>query len=218
MVLRKMPPPPKKLCPRCGSPMLTSEEGIRNCIICHFSEKILGKTATGIKISDEVTYKPIIKEEGPPIKIFKMVKDDIIKTDCLDSDHVCLITDTKQTKIWIWKGKFTSPGEVYRAGTAATRLKASERMYTAQTQMIDEENEPTDFPKIKKGKSGGIIESKPEVEEPEPELEKPEVEIKEEEPEIREEEPETKEAELKEEKEELEEIGVEFEGSDLGSE
>ncbi|MFX0138113.1 MAG: hypothetical protein ACFFDN_31005 [Candidatus Hodarchaeota archaeon] len=175
MVLRRRVPPPKKMCPRCASPMIESE-GVKSCPACHYTEKTAEKPKPTIKISDDVMFKPISEDEEPKIKIFQMVKDSMVKTDCLDSDRVCLVADKVQTKIWIWKGKYTSPGEVYRAGTAATRLKTSERMYGAQAVMVDEGEEPADFPDVT-GISG--LKKTLEAEETETEIKKPETEVKE---------------------------------------
>ena len=186
MVLRRRVPPPKKLCPRCASPML-DEEGIKSCPACHYTEKTVVKEKSAIKISDDVMFKPLKEDKEPKIKIFHMVQDSMVKTDCLDSDRVCLVADKVQTKIWIWKGKYTSPGEVYRAGTAATRLKTSERMYGAQTVMVNEGEEPSDFPDVT-GISGlaktmEVQEPEPKFKEPKPTIKEPEVEVKEPEPE-----------------------------------
>lgn len=208
MVLRRRAPPPKKLCPRCASPMIESE-GIKSCPACHYTEKSAEKPKPSIKISDEVMFKPVSEDKEPKIKIFHMVQDNMVTTDCLDSDRVCLVADKVQTKIWIWKGKYTSPGEVYRAGTAATRLKTSERMYGAQTVMVGEGEEPTDFPDVT-GVSGLV--TTPEVKEPEPEVKEPEPEIKEPEPEIKQPEVEVKEPEPEEAKKKV----VEFEVASLG--
>jgi uncharacterized Zn finger protein (UPF0148 family) len=189
MVLRKRVPPPKKLCPRCASPMIDSE-GIKSCPACHYSERSAEKPKTVIKISQEVMFKPVTEDQESKIKIFYMVQDNMVSTDCLDSDRVCLVADKIQTKIYIWKGKYTSPGEVYRAGTAATRLKTSERMYGAQTVMVDDGEEPSDFPDVT-GISGltktlEVQESEPEIKEPEPEIKEPEPEVKEPEVEVKE--------------------------------
>ncbi len=191
MVLRRRVPPPKKLCPRCASPMIESE-GIKSCPACHYTERSGEKPKTEIKISQEVIFKPVKEDQEAKLKIFYMVQDNMVSTDCLDSDRVCLVADKIQTKIYIWKGKYTSPGEVYRAGTAATRLKTSEKMYGAQTIMVDEGEEPSDFPDVT-GISGlaktievqepEVKEPKPEIKEPEPEVKEPEIEVKEPEPE-----------------------------------
>ncbi|NVM02606.1 MAG: hypothetical protein HWN67_09740 [Candidatus Helarchaeota archaeon] len=172
MVLRRRVPPPKKMCPRCASPMIESE-GIKSCPACHYTERSGEKPKTGIKISQEVMFKPVKEDQEPKIKIFYMVQDNMVSTDNLDSDRVCLVADKIQLKIYIWKGKYTSPGEVYRAGTAATRLKTSEKMYGAQTVMVDDGEEPNDFPDIT-GITG--LAKTLEVQEPEPEIKEPEPE------------------------------------------
>ncbi|MHA1784457.1 MAG: hypothetical protein ACTSVE_04620, partial [Candidatus Helarchaeota archaeon] len=151
MVIRDFHKKPRSLCPRCGGPMLEEKDENGNvkykkCPACHYTVGLDTKKEEpkGIKIKMD---EPI-EEKSEDILIFHMVKDDMVKASELDSDHVSLVADKKQNIIFIWKGKFTSPGERFRAGTAATRLKSSERMYGAKTIMVDEGEEPDNFPDL----------------------------------------------------------------------
>ena len=177
MVLRRRPIQQKKLCPRCGTPMVGGEEGVKSCPACYYSERTSGESKVGIRIPDEVMFEKKEESKESPIKIYQVVQDNIVSVNCLDSDTVCLVTHKKQNKIWIWKGKYTSPGEVYRAGTAATRLKASEKMYGAHTEMVSEGEEPGNFPNITGVTPEVVSQASAEVTQPEPEISEPVPEI-----------------------------------------
>ncbi|MHA1315472.1 MAG: hypothetical protein ACTSSI_13025 [Candidatus Helarchaeota archaeon] len=151
---------PPSLCPRCGGPLvsITDDEGNvkgKRCPACGF---VTSKGAAARPETIKIRMDEPKKSKEERISIFKMVQDDVAPTTELSSDNVCLILDRDQNKIFIWKGKYTSPGERYRAGTAATRLKSRERLYGAATVIVDEGEEPADFPDLSKLKSQVAVE------------------------------------------------------------
>ncbi|TFG05044.1 MAG: hypothetical protein EU536_03075 [Promethearchaeota archaeon] len=131
----------RKLCPRCGSPLMEYEKYLK-CSICGYT-----KTSEGPKLVikfDEEAAQPK-KDE---IKIFQVSASGLTTVKSLDSTNVYLITDPKQNIIWLWKGSGANPKMVYDAGTAATRLKTSEKLYSSKLERIDEGEEPANFPVI----------------------------------------------------------------------
>ena len=54
----------------------------------------------------------------------------------------------RKNTIWLWKGKNARPKTVYDAGTAATRLKTSEKMFASKLVRVEEGEEPANFPDI----------------------------------------------------------------------
>ncbi|NHI92383.1 MAG: hypothetical protein EAX96_07750 [Candidatus Lokiarchaeota archaeon] len=152
MVIRDFHKKPRSLCPRCGGPMIEEKDEesgqikFKKCPACGY---ITGSGEPSEPVGIKFRMDEKIEDKKEKILIFHQKGDNIIKATNLDSDTVALVADKNQNIIFVWKGKFTSPGERYRAGTAATRLKSSERMYGAQTIMVDEGEEPKNFPDLK---------------------------------------------------------------------
>ncbi|MHA1300007.1 MAG: hypothetical protein ACTSO9_11355 [Candidatus Helarchaeota archaeon] len=116
------------------------------CSLCGFS------TTTGPKTI--IKFKEDVKtEELSEVEMFKLAGDSVVKTNKLDSDQVIIILDRKENVIWIWKGKNTSPRAYYAAGTQATKLKTSKKMYGAKIKNVEEGEEPIDLMELI-GKAG----------------------------------------------------------------
>ncbi|MHA1753695.1 MAG: hypothetical protein ACTSYZ_15120 [Candidatus Helarchaeota archaeon] len=134
----------KKLCPRCGSPM-NEENDYLVCPICHYTRREKGEEeiTTSIKIQDTE-----VEKEKKELKIFQITKEGVVSTKSLDSRGIFIITDPDNNTLWIWKGSnLSSPMLSYKAGTESTKLKSSEKMYSAKIVHIEEGTEPPEFPK-----------------------------------------------------------------------
>ncbi len=94
-----------------------------------------------------------VSKKKKDIKIFQVTASGTTSAKSLESDNVYLITDPAQGTIWLWKGSGARPKTVYDAGTAATRLKSSEKMFAAKLVRVEEGEEPTNFPDVS-GTSG----------------------------------------------------------------
>lgn len=145
MVIRDYHKKPKSLCPRCGSPMTENKDEDGNligktCPACHFSTFTAAAT---LRFKEE---EEIIK--APELMMYNVLGDSLVKTDKLESDNVVLILDRKKNTIWIWKGKNSSPRTYYTAGTQATKLKTTEKIYGAKIQNVQEGEEPASFLEI----------------------------------------------------------------------
>ncbi|MHA1360716.1 MAG: hypothetical protein ACTSRC_21550, partial [Candidatus Helarchaeota archaeon] len=123
----------KKLCPRCGSPMMTKSETLKYCPVCHFTESS-AKTTIKIKMTDEVKEK-----ERPEIELYQVSAGEVTKATRLESGFAYVIVDHKQNILWIWKGSKCSPGDA---------LKSSLKIYSAAIKQIEEGDEPDNFPTI----------------------------------------------------------------------
>lgn len=132
----------KKLCPRCGAPMMQKSETLKYCPVCHFSESS-AKVAISVKIDLEEK-----KEELPKIEILKVTKTGAVKEYSLESESSYVVVDRNSNTLWIWKGAASSPGDAYKAGVETTKLKSGLRMYSAKIKRVEEGEEPSDFPKI----------------------------------------------------------------------
>ncbi|MHA1649273.1 MAG: hypothetical protein ACTSYB_03685 [Candidatus Helarchaeota archaeon] len=130
----------KKLCPRCGSPMMSKSETVKYCPVCHFSETT---TKTTIKIKMEEETK---EEKVPDLEVYRVSAGGITKATRLESDSAFIIVDRKANILWMWKGEKCSPGDAYKAGVQTTKLKSSLRMYSASIKQIEEGDEPDNFP------------------------------------------------------------------------
>jgi len=126
----------KKLCPRCGSPMMTKSETLKYCPVCHFTESS-AKTTIKIKMTDEVKEK-----ERPEIELYQVSAGEVTKATRLESGFAYVIVDHKQNILWIWKGSKCSPGDAYKAGVQTTKLKSSLKIYSAAIKQIEEGDEP----------------------------------------------------------------------------
>ncbi|MFX1296326.1 MAG: hypothetical protein ACFFD2_15925 [Promethearchaeota archaeon] len=135
----------KKLCPRCGAPMMLKSGSLKYCPVCHFSESIK-KTELKIKIEEEEEEEIAAKTE-----IFQIVADDLKQVSSLSSVHTYIVVDRISNTLWIWKGASCSPGDIYKAGVQATKLKSSLKLYSANIKQVEEGEEPNNFPEIKKG-------------------------------------------------------------------
>ena len=130
----------KKLCPRCGSPMMSKSETVKYCPVCHFSETTT-KTTIKIKIEEETK-----EEKVPDLEVYRVSAGGITKATRLESDSAFIIVDRKANILWMWKGEKCSPGDAYKAGVQTTKLKSSLRMYSASIKQIEEGDEPDNFP------------------------------------------------------------------------
>jgi ribosomal protein S27AE len=132
----------RKLCPRCGSPLMDMGKFLK-CPLCGYSKSLESETRTVIKYAEPDAVK---KKVAP--KIFQVLPSGLSAASQLATDGVYLITDPEKNTIWLWKGTESRPKDVYNAGTAATRLKTSEKMYSANLVRVDEGNEPPEFPSV----------------------------------------------------------------------
>ncbi len=150
LVIRDFHKKPRSLCPRCGSPMMSEKDESGNvkfkrCPTCGFTE-LEGKQPV-LKFRDTVDA-PTPKAEKPKVVLYNVMDNGISPTDKLDSNNVCIVVDRKSNHIWVWKGKNSSSRLAYSASTQATRLKSSEKIYSAKIQTVEEGTEPSEFPKI----------------------------------------------------------------------
>ncbi|MHA1266190.1 MAG: hypothetical protein ACTSRS_13235, partial [Candidatus Helarchaeota archaeon] len=129
----------KKLCPRCGSPMMQKSETVKYCPVCHFSESSV-KTTLKIKMEEEKETETV-----PKVEILKVTKAGTTKEMSLESEYSYVVVDRAANVLWIWKGAKSSPGDAYKAGVETTRLKSSLKMYSAQVKRVDEGDEPIEF-------------------------------------------------------------------------
>ncbi len=135
----------RKLCPRCGSPLMALGSHLK-CSLCGYSQPIEGEEKrVAIKFTEGAIAK---KKVG--LKMFKVLPSGVASANSLESDGVFLITDPNQDTIWVWKGSGAKPRIAYDAGTAATRLKSAEKLYSARIVQIEEGNEPSNFPDLSK--------------------------------------------------------------------
>jgi ribosomal protein S27AE len=140
-MIRTRKPDQKKLCPRCGSPMMQRENNVKYCPVCHYTE-MAQKAEINIKMAEEV------KKELPKIEIFQVSASGLNKVPNLESKFSYLVADRNTNTIWIWKGTQCSPGEAYKASVESTKLKSSLRLYSASIVRVEEGEEPETFPKI----------------------------------------------------------------------
>ncbi len=132
----------KKLCPRCGSPMMTKSETLKYCPVCHFTESS-AKTTITIKIAEDEK-----EEKQPDIELYQVTASGNVKTSRLESGFAYVIVDRNQNMLWMWKGSKCSPGDAYKAGVQTTKLKSALRMYSASIKQVEEGDEPDNFPSI----------------------------------------------------------------------
>jgi len=132
----------KKLCPRCGSPMMTKSETLKYCPVCHFTESS-AQTTIKIKMTEETK-----EEERPEVELYQVSAGEVTEASRLESNFAYVIVDRKQNILWIWKGSKCSPGDAYKAGVQTTKLKSSLKMYSAAIKQIEEGDEPDNFPTI----------------------------------------------------------------------
>jgi ribosomal protein S27AE len=132
----------KKLCPRCGSPMMTKSETLKYCPVCHFTESS-AKTTIKIKIAEDKK-----EEKQPDIELYQVTASGNVKASCLESGFAYVVVDRNQNMLWMWKGSKCSPGDAYKAGVQTTKLKSALRMYSASIKQVEEGDEPDNFPSI----------------------------------------------------------------------
>ncbi|MHA1409673.1 MAG: hypothetical protein ACTSQY_05120 [Candidatus Odinarchaeia archaeon] len=63
-----------------------------------------------------------------------------------ESNSAAIVIEEEKNKIWIWKGANATPHDFYRASTNATKLKSKLGLYKAKPIIVQEGEEPTDFP------------------------------------------------------------------------
>ncbi|NHI92852.1 MAG: hypothetical protein EAX96_10155 [Candidatus Lokiarchaeota archaeon] len=148
MVIRDFHKKPRSLCPRCGSPMMSEldeqgNEKYKKCPTCGFIQS--SSKAPVLKFRDTVDAP--LPSKKPSLVIYDVMDNGISQTTELNSNNTCLVLDREQKIIWVWKGKNASPKLAYAAGTQATRLKSSEKLYSAKIETINEGSEPENFPK-----------------------------------------------------------------------
>ncbi|MFX1295297.1 MAG: hypothetical protein ACFFD2_10650 [Promethearchaeota archaeon] len=132
----------RKLCPRCGSPLMDMGKRIQ-CHLCGYS---LAQEGEGPKVAIKYTEPEVLKKKSERIKVFQVTYTGTIPVNSLNPDGVFLILDPAQNIIWLWKGSNSSARIVYNAGTAATKLKASEKLYSSKLVHVSEGEEPSTFP------------------------------------------------------------------------
>ncbi|MHA1148093.1 MAG: hypothetical protein ACTSR8_07580 [Promethearchaeota archaeon] len=91
------------------------------------------------------------------VKDRKIIPTEEIK---LESDKIYIIIDThmKRSKIWIWSGFNSSIRDRYYAGVSATKIKSQQKLYGASIEVVDEGNEPENFPILSEDKVMKAIE------------------------------------------------------------
>ncbi len=86
------------------------------------------------------------------ISIYKIKKNEVFPSNDteLDSSHIYIIVDqlVKRPRIWVWSGKEASLKERYIAGVSATKIKSQERLYGASIEVVEQGNEPENFPQL----------------------------------------------------------------------
>ena len=132
----------RKLCPRCGAPMMSKSETVRYCPVCHFTEST---TRSEIKIKIDMEEK---KEAAPKVEIYRVTAAGATKETSLESESSYVVVDRISNILWIWKGAQSSAGEAYKAGVQSTKLKSSLKMYSAEIKRVEEGEEPDNFPEI----------------------------------------------------------------------
>ena len=133
MRLKKMSyKPPKltdkrKLCPRCGSPLMDMGNFLK-CPLCGYSKLHEGEEPrVAIKYAETEVSK-----KGKEVKMYQVTTSGIVPSNALEKTGVFLITDPGKNTIWLWKGSEARPKTVYDAGTAATKLKTTEKLYSSK--------------------------------------------------------------------------------------
>ena len=134
----------RKLCPRCGSPLMEMGQYLK-CSMCGYSKSRDEGPRVAIKYAEVGETK---KEAD--VRLFEVLPSGISPANSLESDGVYLVADPAQNTIWLWKGNSARPKTVYDAGSAATRLKASEKLYSSKLVRVAEGEEPNNFPDIAK--------------------------------------------------------------------
>ncbi|HUX98842.1 MAG TPA: hypothetical protein VMV49_04765, partial [Candidatus Deferrimicrobium sp.] len=132
----------KLLCPRCGSPLMDMGKFLK-CPLCGYSKSHEAEIRTVIKYAEP----DAVKKKVEP-KIFQVLPSGLSAATQLESDGVYLVTDPEKNTIWLWKGTESKHKDVYNAGTAATKLKASEKLYSASLVRVEEGDEPPEFPSV----------------------------------------------------------------------
>ena len=85
----------KKLCPRCGSPMMTKSETLKYCPVCHFSESTK-KTIIKIKMEEETK-----EEAAPQVEIYQVSAGGATKASSLESENAYVVVDRSSNTLWI---------------------------------------------------------------------------------------------------------------------
>ncbi|GAB4319843.1 MAG: hypothetical protein Kow0069_23490 [Promethearchaeota archaeon] len=87
------------------------------------------------------------------VVIYKIKGNEVFYTDEteLSSEHIYIIVDklVKRPRIWVWSGRNANIRERYIAGVSATKIKSKERLYGASIEVVEEGNEPENFPQLK---------------------------------------------------------------------
>ncbi len=131
----------RKLCPRCGAPMMEKTESVKFCPVCQFTEST---KRTEIVIKEE--EKKV--EKIPQIEIYRVTASGITKETSLESQNAYVVVDRKSNTLWIWKGSKCSPGDAYKAGVQTIQLKSTLKVYSSTIKTVDEGDEPESFPVI----------------------------------------------------------------------
>ncbi|MFX1317150.1 MAG: hypothetical protein ACFE9T_14915 [Promethearchaeota archaeon] len=86
------------------------------------------------------------------LKLYKVKSKEIFHTDDikLEKDGIYIILDkhVKRPKIWIWSGSDANIQDKYIAGASATKIKSREKLYGATIEVVEDGNEPENFPII----------------------------------------------------------------------
>ncbi|MFX1258224.1 MAG: hypothetical protein ACFFAN_10215 [Promethearchaeota archaeon] len=86
------------------------------------------------------------------LKLYKVKSKEVVHTEDLklEKDGIYIILDQhlKRPKIWIWSGSNANIQDKYIAGTSATKIKSREKLYGATIEVVEDGNEPKNFPII----------------------------------------------------------------------
>lgn len=116
------------------------EEGTFRCHLCGYMKGGESAHAT-IKYAE-----PEARKKPKETRLFKVLPTGITSAVELEKTGVFLVADSESNTIWLWKGADAKAKDVYNAGTAATKLKTSEKMFSAKLTHVEEGSEPTEFP------------------------------------------------------------------------
>jgi hypothetical protein len=82
------------------------------------------------------------------MKVWIIANDEVqpVDVEALETDHCYIIPIEDKKKIYVWAGSQCPKMKLYKAGTLATKLKSTERLYGFEINNIEQGSEPEDFP------------------------------------------------------------------------
>ncbi len=88
------------------------------------------------------------------ITLYKIEGKKLIGTNnpALTTEGIYIIVDRtkKRPKMWIWSGGKSDKLDKYHGGVVATKLKSNLKLYGASIEVVEEGNEPENFPTLNK--------------------------------------------------------------------